>query len=196
MLACFAPPYPDETVFSLCSRFALRVEIPSRRALILEIFGQDGIYIRPNALPTHLAALVDRLPSDSMLDVNTLVDQYSALPYYLPFLGDRSVNAIRSQMEHGGKGKRIVLATNGDHHSQSALRYCPAHVIDDRRHLGETYWRRIHQLPGLRVCAEHRVYLDTVGPSRWKSARHHPFLTADEVLPSTMAPRALDMENG
>ena len=37
--------------------------------------------------------------------------------------------------------------------------YCPLCVVEDIRAYGETYWRRLPQMPGVSYCTRHRVKL-------------------------------------
>ena len=39
------------------------------------------------------------------------------------------------------------------------IRYCPLCAADDRECHGETYWHRIHQMPGINICNFHGCYL-------------------------------------
>lgn len=41
----------------------------------------------------------------------------------------------------------------------SHLRYCPECTSEDIQKHGETYWRRIHQLPGIMACHKHNQTL-------------------------------------
>jgi hypothetical protein len=40
------------------------------------------------------------------------------------------------------------------------VRYCPACIAEDQKYHGETYWRRLHQAPGVLICPVHGTWLE------------------------------------
>ena len=40
------------------------------------------------------------------------------------------------------------------------MRYCPVCALEDREKYGETFWHREHQIQRIRVCPQHRCYLE------------------------------------
>lgn len=54
------------------------------------------------------------------------------------------------------------------------FRYCPQCPQEQLVKLGEPYWKRMHQLPGIDVCIEHCCKLeDTAVPFHPKEKHHY-----------------------
>src|SRR6185295_9463170 len=55
----------------------------------------------------------------------------------------------------------------------------------DRERYGETYWHRLHQVPGVEVCPIHRAHLrNSAAPLRHSMGRE-VFVTAEQALAET-----------
>lgn len=52
------------------------------------------------------------------------------------------------------------------------LKYCPECVKEDRECYGETYWHRVHQIFGIRICKKHRtLLLDSTAVIKYNNTR-------------------------
>ena len=159
MLLAMPYPYPDETVYSLCARLAHRLMIPRRSGVNELIFGRSR---KKHAigLPQGLNRLVTFYP---YMDTQQLIDAHTALPFYAPFLSAERHQLIRQRMMEDGK-QAITILPKSDMPILSPpkqLRYCPACAAEHRSQYGETYWNRLHQLPGIVVCHKHRCWLES-----------------------------------
>jgi hypothetical protein len=71
------------------------------------------------------------------------------------------------------------------------LRFCPSCVEQDKANFGETYWHRIHQIPGVEVCPHHATFLEESN-TLWRNPRNpSEVFTAEHSIHDTPA-RALD----
>lgn len=160
MMAWFPTPYPEETFDSLCYRYAARMKYPHKNALGADLFGARIERVSVD-VPHDLAYFVAHLPPGSPITAAGLVENHSFLPYYRPFLQPKTYGPMVAQMM-GERAEPNVLGALSKFrkHVPVYLRYCPECVGVDRQQHGETYWHRQHQLPGVRVCAEHAVWLE------------------------------------
>jgi len=187
MIGYFPDPYPDELFYSLCARYSERMQYPSKTAVNQELFG----LMRANAsidLPGHLDFFAAALPPDhSCGQVKRLIERHTLWPFYRPFLSIERQQAVLAAM-------RGVAGYRPDLHAGTAgseiprpewLRFCPKCVEEDRRRLGECYWHRTHQVPGVYLCPTHEILLENSSTGvgwRWSSIEFTP---AETVLHST-----------
>ena len=160
MTLCFPEAYPDEILYSLCARYQDRVHYPAQTALLHELFGTKRV-VSTIELPTHLDALIARLPVEHGYTVDTVIDHHTLMPLYAPFLAPERLQLVRTQMqgEQTQGIARIAGVVGGAVAAQDRLRFCPTCVAEDRCQFGEAYWHRVHQAPGVEVCPRHAVFV-------------------------------------
>lgn len=159
MIGFFPERYPDELFFSTCSRYAEATGYKTIKAATLDLFESDRIRLSVD-FPANLATFVELLPPGHHFTVNRLIDHNTLLPFFAPFISAERVAEIRRDMEVSGAA-RIHGATgiNTFKNKLKFFRYCPGCVVADRDQYGETYWRRVHHIPCINLCAIHRSYL-------------------------------------
>lgn len=153
LLAFFPSPLPEELLYSVVARYHHLVG-DRNVASIERLFGSR--LISPT-LPGHLDRLIE-VTEGRLGSVNDVVDRYTTFPYYRQFLPARAVATAIAGMRRGNLVR--VVITNGvpaNHHF--ALRLCPLCVDAQTKRHAVAYWLRAHQLPGVRVCAEHETDL-------------------------------------
>jgi hypothetical protein len=156
----FPLAYPDESLLSLCVRYHGRVRYCLVANTVTELFGGPRLFPSP-ALPGHLGHLAAELPAPRDR-VEWLIHEYTLLPYYAPFQPHNTLASMKWAMTAGRTSdvyKHIGVIAYHRFQPQ-ALLFCPECCRDDSRAYGETYWRRSHQLPGVKVCITHQVFLD------------------------------------
>lgn len=95
-------------------------------------------------------------------------------------------NTIHARVGLTGNGTQVPLP--------ATLRFCPVCISEDRINIGEAFWHRVHQVPGVEVCPVHAVFLEySCVPARcswfdWK------FITAEQISVGIHT-RLLDMSN-
>jgi len=161
VIGWFPSPYPDELLYSICARYGEAVQYPNKHSLNMDLLGKESATSVID-MPLHLEHLASVLPPNQTYSVDNLIGRHTLFPFYAPFIPSERVEQIREMMRSGG-GKR-VHAVAGINKSPIRrpdwLRFCPACAERDRKRLGETYWRRIHQLPGVEVCPDHLTFLE------------------------------------
>lgn len=181
MLAYFPTIYPGELLYSVLARYHRHTggESPSRTNEAL--FGERHVMASPD-FPGHLATLAARIPKRRGLTVETLIERTTLYPYYTAF----EPSAVRA----GAREAMTVGSTEGLHLALglatfragrvTTLRFCPACQQTMLTEVGELYWRRDQQLPGVLVCPEHGTPLFE---SQVALATHnrHVFIAADRA---------------
>jgi hypothetical protein len=159
MIGCFRDPHPDELFYSICARYAERRHYAAPSYLLRDLFGDERASISVD-LPAHLDFLVAALPDGHRYTADRFIDDHSLLPFYAPFLPPERLKILREEMHANGTllDIRVGLRNTGID-SPKYLRLCHQCVAADRCSVGEAYWHRIHQLPGVLVCPLHEVML-------------------------------------
>ena len=156
----FPQIYDDELLYSVLARYRRMSGIISKRALIEDVFNGNN-FLTSTILPQHLSALVANLPPFSEITVKEIIDKHTLFPYYTAFLDEKTTEEIFSMMVcTAEKGIELILGFAGSEVKPFRhLRYCPLCFNDTLTKFGESYWRRLFQVPGVFYCPEHLVLL-------------------------------------
>lgn len=157
MIGFFPDPYPDELIYSICARFQERVGYLNSSSTIRELFGSANYTINV-ALPHHLNNLISVLPPGHHYTVDRLIDEHTLLPFFSPFLEPERVTFLRE----GSRENNVTHLgiTTSSIRLPDWFRFCPLCAKEDRKQFGESYWHRLHQLPGVKVCHVHNIFLE------------------------------------
>ncbi|KAA1013152.1 TniQ family protein [Paraburkholderia panacisoli] len=159
------PPYPDEILGSWLARNELHNGKGAWLALLQELGSgveECCFFDIPDYSP-ELAALLEALGAPSYQQV---LLNLTTVPYWLAFDAAQPEQGILSGTENvpllHGQHDRLVRNPRyliKDYRSQVGIRFCPVCLTQDIRAVGEPYWHRVHQLPNVTICPEHRVRL-------------------------------------
>lgn len=154
----FPEPFPDESLYSLAVRYHRLSANPSYRVTSQELF---GAYSRTcgSILPCCLEGLAQRL--GKAYPVNVLIDRFTLLPLYQPFVADAKYCAARVAMAGNcGTGLKMSLGITASRFLKHAsFRYCKSCVSEDLLRYGVAYWHRVHQAVGTCICPLHKDVL-------------------------------------
>jgi hypothetical protein len=186
MIGQFPTPYLDELLYSICARFSERLQYPNKKSVLQELFGTDRC-VAVVDLPSHLDQLVKSMPNSSCYSVQKLIERHTMLPYYAPFLNSITVERLRRQLKssHGSSIHTRSGITASSVRPFQWLRYCPMCANEDRWLFGETYWHRIHQVPGVEVCHKHNLFLVDSAVRIHNAQSRHVFFSAEGNAEST-----------
>jgi len=196
MIALIPRLYPDELVYSFCARYHERMGYRSRESTGRDLFGKTGARVAvafdfPSALRTLTKAPYWR----HWKTVDQLIDCHTLLPFYAPFVSSHKLRQIRASMaadEGGAIHARLGVLT---HHIRSEnFRYCAMCVESDRATFRQTYWHRLHQLPGIDVCPIHKIFLSESSLATRHRRNHEAFVTAETAI-STLGYKEIDPSN-
>ncbi len=183
MIGSWPDPRPGELFYSICARFSERVRYPSKRSVVTELFGTENA-IACISLPSHLDYFIAQLPPCSNLDAKRIIDEYTLLPFFAPFLPPERHLRLRQDM-YSSNGPAIHMRAGlmASHVPLPQwLRFCPQCVEEDRRRFGECHWHRIHQVPGVEICPLHKVWVrNSAAPARNVHTRYE-FISAESAI--------------
>ncbi|MEA5025894.1 hypothetical protein SDC9_45765 [bioreactor metagenome] len=159
MISFFPKPYPDELFYSVIARYFVRSGSNQPTVTIKELFG--AIRAASIDLPCSFGRLIERLPTGTDYTSEGFIYNNTLYNFYSPFLGPEKAMRVKDLMiGDDGKGIHPMCGGNSDIHLRSEfLRFCPECLRKDKKTYGEIYWHRVHQIPGVLVCPEHRIQL-------------------------------------
>lgn len=184
MIAFFPEIYPDELVFGACSRYHERAGYRSREATACDLFDSPRAKVAID-LPCNLGSLIESSPWHDWKTVDCLIDKHTLLTFYGPFIPGMRLRQLRSDMRDNRGGSihgRLGMLTSGI--GSDYLRFCPQCTEDDRTRFGETYWHRLHQVPGVEVCQTHEVFLEVTPMHVRRRGYRDAFVTAEQAVRS------------
>jgi hypothetical protein len=152
----FAAPrlYPDELLSSglvrFCRWYNLRFKVFAREVLHMPQLRASFLGICPLS---RIAPLYNVSPEH-------LLWHHTTFPYATGFVSGESYKLARRAALNGGSGMAQLLAVmQNASFGISTRKICLKCVQDDLAQIGETYWHRAHNLPGVWMCAKHRCSL-------------------------------------
>jgi hypothetical protein len=194
MIGFFTDPYPDELLYSACARYHRRARNLSKQATARDLFGNVQTKFVVD-FPVRLNYLVAQLPPETY-SVTRLIEEYTMLPLYAPFMPPKRHELIRRDMCGEGGGSvhaRVGILKSGI--SVENLRFCPNCIEEDK----EPYWHRVHQVPGVEACPVHNVFLVDSKVSVRNRVNSRALVTTrqavDEIPASSRVPRPLNAVN-
>lgn len=181
MLGFFPTLYPGELLYSAIARYQIRSGNLSPKITIEELFGSRRITATAD-LPCGLDNLVNNLPSHFSISVEDLIQQHTLYPYYASFFPPIRARQILASMRS---------IKSGDIHTRAGImasaiatpqyfRFCPKCLQEDLNKYGETYWHRLHQIPGVLFCLTHKIPLQNSSISIQGTNKHEYYAASDE----------------
>lgn len=182
MMTFFPVPYKDELLYSILARYHVRSGNVSIKATQKDIYGTDSITAIMD-LPSHIYRIMENLPVGHHYTPEYLIANHTLYPFYAAFLPPDHAAKVKESMigDNGGSiYNRIGLMASSVKFNQY-FKFCPQCAEEDMDNLGEMYWHRIHQIPGVLVCPEHNTPLyDSQVPIRGYN-KHDYRLAAPET---------------
>ena len=182
---------PDETLFSLCSRYhrASGQRLASTTCRLL--FGhpnQGCAHDFPARLNHFLAVSGNTLGS-----VDHIVEHHTVLPLYLRFADTNQVDATLKAAAQNSSGRlkfQLGLLTSR-FRANHPLKACPYCMDEDMQAHSTPYWHREHQLPGVWVCLRHGCRLETSNLKATGVSRFHWILPSPPQFTDAAEPTAI-----
>ena len=158
MIVQFPEFYPDELVYSLLARYY------TRTGYMRYIFAAEDLFWAKSVRPD--ADFLNQYTPDALkmltrnLTMKQIVEKHTMFSYYGRFINkERRNKAFQALVQMQGNYHNLLPMPKQKNGEGRYLRYCPICAKEDREKYGETYWHRIHQMPGVCVCPEHGCYL-------------------------------------
>ncbi len=161
MIIQFPSPYPDELLYSILARYHIRSGNVFWKHTLEDLFGKRTISATA-LLPSGIGSLVKRLPENTTLTAQVIIEKHTMYPFYTVFLPTEKAQSIyKSMISDDGKGIYMQSGVMASAIPQNEyLKYCSACAKEDVAKYGELYWHRLHQLPGNLICPKHELWLE------------------------------------
>lgn len=161
MLGFMPRLYDDELLYSWLARYHLYSGNAGPSQTMKELFGNERAIAVPD-LPTNLFYLNEKVKHFTDGHAIHFLLNHTFYFYYSNFLDGLLKNGIQEIMLEGEVKGSLHMLTGmmaSTIKENSCFRFCPICTDEDLNHLGETYWRLTHQLPGVYFCTKHSVLL-------------------------------------
>ena len=175
MAAWFPTLRPEEPFSSAVARYSDAMAFPHPSDLAGNLYGTHTDYPAP-AFPGLLEAFVARLPPGHGHTATQLILRHTPFPYFAPFYPRHRVARAADEM----RVRRVETDAHAlffERHEDdrpAPLRYCPKCFASDASSGdGVPCWRRVHLLPGVLACPEHRVrlWVSSMAPKVWSRSQ-------------------------
>jgi len=194
-LGLFCELLPGELLYSAFARYQKRMRYSDGKQVVEDLIGKSSASAVID-LPVELDYLVSKIPLGHSYTADQLIDRHTLLPFYSPFLPPARVKSIREAMK--GSSGSIVHGLAGIVASKvplpTCLRFCPICLEEDKQHFGETYWHRLHQIYGVKICPTHKVFLEDTNTLLRHGANRSKFISTNEVVSNKLI-RSVDLNN-
>jgi hypothetical protein len=157
LITFFPEPYEDELLYSVIARYQIRSGNVDAKSTLREVFGCTSVTAGIE-LPANIDTLLNSLPKSFSVTANSLIYSNTLYPFYTAFLTKEKADEIYNLMltSNGSRIYNTLGASNKPIKRNPYLRFCPKCAEEDFIKYGETYWHRIHQIPGLIICNKHK----------------------------------------
>jgi Tn7-like transposition protein D/TniQ len=153
MLLNLPRPYDDELLYSVFARYFTYAEPCYKSSSFSTVLGAKRFSIKFARQVNELAAQTGPAWGKS---ANRLLDEHTLIPFFASFLLPRDHNeCLRLLKESDGAGAKKLGLNFSRVDEPDFLKFCDSCASEDFAGLGETYWRRSHQLGGVLLCSKH-----------------------------------------
>jgi len=153
MLTFFTDPYPDELLYSACSRYHYYSGNQNIEDTGEKLFGKRSA-VASFEIGNHLHFLCDEL--GGLYNMKYLLQKHTIFPFYSPFLPNKRRNGIVENSSSGNSSAiYFKLGFNTGISKKTHIYYCTSCSGNDFERYGEAYIHREHQLQGVLVCPHH-----------------------------------------
>lgn len=152
-------PYPDELAGSVWARASIRMGLPLATVL------KSTLGFRKKDVSFLLGQNVNHIATAMGLAPEVYLSAHTIFPYAVAFMPLVQQRKLREKfLSTSRMSSSIGSITKVVTHGVLERRFCPICVSCDLEAYGETYWHRLHHLPGVLTCPVHqcRVLTTTV----------------------------------
>lgn len=158
MIGYFPEIYPDELIYSLLARFYVKSGYLCYWYAAEDVFQNKTVRPDMEFVNAYTPTALQMITKDMSMD--EVIMKYTMFPYYGRYLPlERRQKAYESLVQMQGNYHNLLAIPKRKDNNNRYLRYCPVCAENDRKQYGETYWHRIHQFQGIKICPLHKCYL-------------------------------------
>lgn len=140
---------PDELAESYFGR-VLRINAISDKKSALTLFSKYFRFDEDNDRPIFHIEYLSRI---AQLDIPDFVCRHTTLPFR------RAIASYAAQIPHGVDDGKSMLRLSAGRDSRPEAYFCKQCIKIQQKETGMPFWRRVHQIPGMMICQEHRIPL-------------------------------------
>jgi len=159
-LAYFPTPLPGEDFRSILYRYHVYVMNKEITDTNIDLFGAKSEF---TLFPRGLGLLIKKLPQQTLLSIETIIENHTLLPWFLPFLPDKHKDRIFNEIKTGGNlNESFVGKLAGNKYGRCIdvdIKYCPMCLKEDELRYGTGYIHREHQIAFIHKCNKHDLHL-------------------------------------
>ena len=113
MIRYFPEPYPDESIQSICIRYARRYGYDSYVDVLRGVYGKDYSKRKINPLfGLDINRLVDNLPKNYYYQVDDFINKHTAAPFYKMFMDEEQYESLIDSIKYDSQNvNRFVYGT-------------------------------------------------------------------------------------
>ena len=152
---------PDETLFSICSRYHRLSKNYKPSTTCQQLFGHKSQGLAHD-FPSRIDYFVSA--TEGLLGTaDEIIYRHSILPLYLPLAPEHIKTSAITAMQGEGIGhlKWNLGILTSRFRANHPLKACPQCIRSDVENYQAAYWHRSHQLPGVWICPIHSERLLT-----------------------------------
>lgn len=196
MILQFPIPYEDELLYSLLARVGIRSGNVSHRAILMDVFGTDNFTANVELQP-GISNIISNLPIGSSISANQLIFRNTMYPFFTAFRDKEQAQCIYNSLldEHGRDLQNAIGLMSSAVKPNTYFQYCSLCNQEILQKSGELYWRRLFQIPGVRICIKHGVWLSEstvstrgrtkyvfAAPTQDNCSDYHVQMVADKIM--------------
>lgn len=179
MIAYFPEIYPDELIYSLLARYYTQAGYPCYWYAAEDLFVSKTVRPDIEFVNQYTSAVLQMITKD--MSMEDIVLNHTMFPYYGRFLPlERREKAYESLVNMQGNYHNLLAIPKRKDNNNRYLKFCPVCAENDRKQYGESYWHRLHQMQGIKICSIHKCYL--MDSDVIISGKTSPTLVAAEVV--------------
>ena len=187
MAAIFPTLGTEELLYSGIARLGDMMGYQSVAALWRSLYGKCPV--RPEVdICGPLGSLLHGLPPGHDLSAEQIIREHTLVPYHTFSMNpSRKAEIVDTLSTTGPRPTGSVLGLGRWSVKPPAhLRYCPTCAEEDwQGNIGVSYWRRVHQLPGVVTCPHHGQPLVVTRIGRSVHAKPRDFISLRRALGRT-----------
>ncbi|RKL65861.1 hypothetical protein CR203_18595 [Salipaludibacillus neizhouensis] len=154
MLSFFPIIYKDELLYSVFARYHIKSGNTYPSQTSMDLFDEE--YMRSYAhLPRKIETTYNKIQYNQMSLIDWIFNH--TLYFYMFNFSTEKTRGNLSPFIETGKGANsfgnVIIKTN------EFFKYCPKCFKEDSMKFGESFWRKDHQLFGVKICLKHHVWL-------------------------------------
>lgn len=147
-------------LYGVISRYSIRSGNTSHRATLIDVFGSSNYTVSLELQP-GIRRIISNLPMGTTLTEEQFIFQNTMFLFYTAFKGEEQSRWIWDEMlsEHGKDLYNATGQSTSPIKMATHFQYCIQCNRNSLEKHGEMYWRRLFQIPGVKICVEHGVWL-------------------------------------